>query len=181
MYRRRRGIELQVPAAPVASGGRKPGRRRSKLDPFMDKIGKIPDADVAALAGVTPENVRAFRNRHKIAADYRVNRAEEKARPATPAPAPAPVVAQAPAPAAAPAAAAALAPAAVVTPAPVMPVVRSVPMLRAFSVQIDGADEAWVLFAEDVAKAAVRAMASLDTISPGGRIASITHLGRALA
>ena len=50
---------------------RKPRRRKSKLDPFVELLGKVPDAEVAELAGVTSENVRAFRRRHSIDADWR--------------------------------------------------------------------------------------------------------------
>ena len=41
-------------------------RRRSKLDPFLDRLGLIADADIARLAGVTVQNVAAFRKRHGI-------------------------------------------------------------------------------------------------------------------
>ena len=46
-------------------------RRRSKLDPFLEKIGIVPDRQLAELAGVTPENVRAFRKRRGIPARWR--------------------------------------------------------------------------------------------------------------
>lgn len=59
-------------AAPVESAdSKKPLRRASKLDPFADFIGTLPDKEVAAMAGVTPENVRAFRRRHDIPARWR--------------------------------------------------------------------------------------------------------------
>ena len=45
--------------------------RKSKLDPFMDKVGILPDRYVAELAGVTSENVRAFRSRRGIPARWR--------------------------------------------------------------------------------------------------------------
>jgi hypothetical protein len=76
MYRRRHGISLLVPGKP----GRKPKkvatprRRISKLDPYVDIIGVIPDADVAKRANVTSENVRAFRKRHNIEAGWRAQR-----------------------------------------------------------------------------------------------------------
>ena len=46
-------------------------RRKSKMDPFMDKIGVISDREVGDLAGVSSENVRAFRNRRGIPAGWR--------------------------------------------------------------------------------------------------------------
>lgn len=65
-----------APAAPASASAapakrRKPRRRKSKLDPFVDLLGKVPDAEVAELAGVTSENVRAFRRRHSIDAGWR--------------------------------------------------------------------------------------------------------------
>jgi hypothetical protein len=45
--------------------------RTSKMDPFLDMIGITPDAEVAELAGVTPENVRAYRKRRGIPARWR--------------------------------------------------------------------------------------------------------------
>ncbi|MFH1464153.1 MAG: hypothetical protein ABIO70_07190 [Pseudomonadota bacterium] len=46
-------------------------RRKSKLDPYLDHIGVLPDREVAEMAGVTPENVRAFRARRNIPAGWR--------------------------------------------------------------------------------------------------------------
>ena len=46
-------------------------RRKSKLDPHLDKLGELPDKEIAELAGVTPENVRAHRNRRGIPARWR--------------------------------------------------------------------------------------------------------------
>lgn len=46
-------------------------RRKSKLDPFESKIGILPDKVIGDLAGVTSENVRAFRNRRGISARWR--------------------------------------------------------------------------------------------------------------
>ncbi len=76
--------ELGIPAPPPRKARkRKPSRagspaskgakkvRRSKLDPFMEQVGLLPDKQVAVLAGVTPENVRAFRKRRGIPAGWR--------------------------------------------------------------------------------------------------------------
>jgi len=60
---------------------RKP--RKSKMDPFMDKIGVLSDREVGELAGVSSENVRAFRKRRGIPAQWR---GEGKKTPATPVP-----------------------------------------------------------------------------------------------
>lgn len=46
-------------------------RRKSKLDPYLEHIGVLPDREVAEMAGVTPENVRAFRARRDIPAGWR--------------------------------------------------------------------------------------------------------------
>jgi len=41
-------------------------KRRSKLDPFHDQIGKVSDRLIAEKAGVSPDAVRMYRQRHKI-------------------------------------------------------------------------------------------------------------------
>jgi len=65
---------------------RKPRKpRKSKLDPYMDKVGAISDREVAELAGVSSENVRAFRKRRGIPARWRD---EKKQAAATKAPKP---------------------------------------------------------------------------------------------
>jgi hypothetical protein len=48
-----------------------PRRRISKLDPYREMLGNVPDREVADKAGVTAENVRAYRRRHNIAATWR--------------------------------------------------------------------------------------------------------------
>jgi hypothetical protein len=179
MYRRRRGIDLQLEKTAGPKTTRKASRRRSRLDPFFDELGQVPDAEIAAKAGVTPENVRAFRSRHGILAEYRRTRRKTKKE----------VVAAVPEAAAAEVAVASrkvdvlegtpavdagrVAPSSVVVSA-----VDSA--VQAYAIQIVGLDDTWVLFADDVAKAAMRAMGSMESIAPGGRIGSITHLGRAL-
>ena len=40
--------------------------RRSKLTPFLDQLGKLPDREIAELAGVTESGVRKRRNRMGI-------------------------------------------------------------------------------------------------------------------
>jgi hypothetical protein len=76
MYRRRHGIEHKVVRTPTATVA--PRRRRSALDPFIDLLGTVPDSEVAARANVTGENVRAFRRRHGIDADWPGARSRSK-------------------------------------------------------------------------------------------------------
>ena len=42
--------------------------RRSKLDGYAHLVGRVPDREVAAMAGITPDGVRMYRQRHKIPA-----------------------------------------------------------------------------------------------------------------
>ncbi|MBC04392.1 MAG: hypothetical protein CMJ34_13990 [Phycisphaerae bacterium] len=169
MYRRRRDIPLSVEKKAAKKKTRSPSRRRSKLDPYFDQLGKVPDAEIAARAGVTPENVRAYRSRHGIEANYRQNRR----RKATAKVAAAPVAA---------AVAAAKAPVveavAVETPAAVES--NRLPDTQAWRFTLAGSETSWVLLAGDIAEAAVKARAAVETLSPGGRIGSINHLGAAL-
>ncbi len=53
----------------MASKARRP--RKSKLDAHTDIVGVLPDKEVAARAGVTPENVRTYRVRRGIPAGWR--------------------------------------------------------------------------------------------------------------
>lgn len=43
-----------------------PRYRRSKLDDYAHLVGRIPDREVARMAGITPDGVRMYRQRHKI-------------------------------------------------------------------------------------------------------------------
>jgi hypothetical protein len=62
------GPTVETTSAPADRPARKRAfrGRRSKLDPYLDMLGKVADSEIAALAGVTPENVRAFRDRRGI-------------------------------------------------------------------------------------------------------------------
>ena len=176
MYRRRHDIALQPDrkaavrsvapkaaapkAAPKAAAKAAPTekvarRRRSKLDPYQDMLGKVPDAEVAAMAGVTSENVRAYRRRHKIGADWRGRAA------------------------AAPVAAAPVA-AAPVAAAPVAAAPASSAALEGFAVVLDGDDEVYVVLAADIAGAAANAVAAVAARKSGGRIVGIERLGGVL-
>ncbi len=52
----------------------KPRPRRSKIDPYVHLVGKVPDRVVAEKAGVTPNAVRNYRVKHGIMS----NRAQER-------------------------------------------------------------------------------------------------------
>ncbi len=82
--------------APVAAEGSFRGRK-SALDAFLEMLGRLPDAEVAKLAHVTPENVRTYRTRRGIAASW-----PEAGKPRQPRAAAPGKAASAPAPAAPP-------------------------------------------------------------------------------
>jgi hypothetical protein len=65
----RQSGQKRVRGSSAGQGG--PRRRISKLDPYRDMLGKFPDREVADKAGVTAENVRAYRRRHSIPATWR--------------------------------------------------------------------------------------------------------------
>jgi len=60
--------------------------RVSKLDGFLDIVGHLPDKVVAERAGVTAENVRMYRMRRGIAAQWRPEDAPRRGRPRKAAP-----------------------------------------------------------------------------------------------
>lgn len=62
-----------APARPASApnGESRPFRgRRSALDPFAHLLGTVPDHEIARSAGVTPENVRTYRQRRGIHATW---------------------------------------------------------------------------------------------------------------
>ena len=75
-YRRKHGIPAYQgykfvkgakPPAPKSGKPRKPRKARaSKLEPFRDEVGKLPDKVLAEKAGVSVEGVRMYRKRHGI-------------------------------------------------------------------------------------------------------------------
>ncbi|MFN7146225.1 MAG: hypothetical protein ACK4YP_20805, partial [Myxococcota bacterium] len=94
-------------ASRPADGGTRPFRgRRSALEAYAEMLGKVPDADVARLAGVTAENVRTYRQRRNIPATWQQGTEGEAAEmgtqpgAATPPPSPAAKRAKAKTPAA---------------------------------------------------------------------------------
>ena len=68
----KRRAAKKVSTKPVRRNRRKMRRRRnSRLDPYLELLGDIPDRALADRAGVTPENVRAYRVRRGIPARWR--------------------------------------------------------------------------------------------------------------
>jgi len=70
------GPEESRVVRPAARRTKKRGKRafqgrRSRLDSYVDLLGTVPDAEVAAMAGVTAQNVRSFRMRRRIEAAWR--------------------------------------------------------------------------------------------------------------
>lgn len=70
------GPEATRVVRPAARRTKKRGKRafkgrRSALDSYLDLLGTVPDAEVAAMAGVTAQNVRSFRMRRGIQAAWR--------------------------------------------------------------------------------------------------------------
>ena len=71
-----------LPAQPAADPAGESFRgRRSALDAYVEMLGKVPDAEVAKLAGVTPENVRTYRTRRGIGANWPDSGARRPGRP----------------------------------------------------------------------------------------------------
>lgn len=63
------GVREVAPDAP---------RRRSRLEPYRQLLGKVPDQEVATLAGVTPEGVRIYRKRKGIPMEARAELSEPR-------------------------------------------------------------------------------------------------------
>lgn len=131
-------------------------RRKSKLDPYLDQVGVLADRQLAELAGVTPENVRAFRKRRGIPARWRGEGEPTTARsePTTPPGEPAP-------------------------PVPSREPVRVVQGFQV-TVEIDGEEQNFVVVGADIAKAAFQAIDSLEAKGIDGRVRGIRYLADAL-
>ena len=220
-YRKRRGIPArwrgegeadeshsQAAEAPTAAGATpkasKPRKgRKTKLDPYLDKLGVLPDQEVAELAGVTVGNVRAYRYRHGIPGPGRGRRAKATA------PAPTPVV-EAPVEAATPPSeviaeqpavpAREAAPTPPVAPEPALePAVEKAPpagqssgnahpeapgggQVKAFRVKVEGVGGtvAYVVLAQDIAEAASKAVRTLQQRKVDGEVLSVEYLAVAL-
>jgi len=63
---RRPGV---LPPEPGEGGATvlRPGSKDAHLVPYLDELGKVPDADIAERAGVSVRTVASFRSRHQIA------------------------------------------------------------------------------------------------------------------
>jgi hypothetical protein len=132
------------------------------LDPYRDLLGKVADAEIAAKAGVTQENVRTYRARRGIPAPV-----EGRSAPVA-AVKPAPAVAKAPSAPPAPAAKAAPAPAAAAQAAPARPRAAFV-----VTVDTDKGTRSYALEAGDIAEAARTAVARIQARHAGAAIRGI--------
>lgn len=163
-WRKRRGIPSPGRAAAsekparARKGKKKSRRRKSKLDPFHSELGKTPDTEVARKAGTTVENVRAYRKRHNIEAEWQ--------KPASDAPA-----AEAPAASPAPAARAASRPSRRKT--------TGAARAWAYRVTADigGESKEYVTFGSDMAEAARDAV---DKLGANAQVRKIEEVGVAL-
>lgn len=182
-------------ASRPAEGGSRPFRgRRSALEAYAEMLGKVPDADVARLAGVTAENVRTYRQRRNIPASWQqgleggpAEVAPPQAAPAPTAPAPkrakgkaspAPLPARAPSPAPAP-------PREVVgeaapPPRPAKEVAAAEPsrIVTAYLVLVETEQgpRSYALVAGDIASAAAEASERVAAKHPGAAIRSIQRV-----
>lgn len=133
--------------------------RRSALDPYADQLGKVPDAEIARLAGVTPENVRTYRVRRGIPAEW----SRSGARGGAPAPQPAPA-APAPSPVAVPAA-----------PAPGVSE-GSARTVFLVTVETDAGVRQYALVATNIVEAALRSVSRMLQVHPGAAIKGIQRV-----
>jgi len=70
--KQQRRAAKKIKVRPTKRKRRKMRRRRaSRLDPYLELLGDISDRELADKAGVTPENVRAYRVRRGIPARWR--------------------------------------------------------------------------------------------------------------
>ncbi len=144
--------------------GAKSARKASrKLGRFSDQVGQVPDAELAALAGVSKYQVTQYRKRHGIpSVRGRAAKAPqvvaEAAMKGTPAPAPAP--------------------------APVRARASNAPGQEAYLVKVDsaGASTRYVVVGRDLAEAAGRAQTGVNAryAAAGYTIVSMEFIGPAL-
>ena len=152
--------KTEAPAKAPTAAKAGPKRRRSKLDPYLDLLGVVPDAEIAKKAKVTLSNVQGYRSRHGIAAKPQAA-APAKAAPAASAKPVAEKKAKAPAPAMA-------------TPQPAPK--KAAEDAYAVEVTTGGKAKEYFVLAEDISAAATKAQDSLK-----GTVTSVRHLGPALA
>ncbi len=188
-WRKRRGIEAtwqtDAAAAPAEAPKPKPkrkkkrkgkgaSRRKSKLDPWFDQLGAVPDRQIAEQAKVTPENVRAYRKRHGIPSTWKIEATPEAAPTQASAP---PVTKRKRTPRATPEP--------VATPAPTKARRRSTSTATrgwAFRVtaDVEGNEREYVTFGADVVEAAQVARDRLAATKSSAHIKKIEVVGVAL-
>ncbi len=152
------------PAAKASGRTRAFRGRRSALDPYVHLLGTRPDREIAELAGVSAENVRAYRVRRGIGGTGTLNA------PATPAPAAREADVSTSEPA-----------------TPVAPTVRPTTQAHgertAYSIAwaLDGRSGAYVVLAPDMRGAAEGAERALAARHPGALLVSIQRVAEVLA
>lgn len=164
MYRRRHDIPLLARASRKGTGTGRPRRRTSKLDPYREQLGKVPDREIAEQAGVTSENVRSYRRRHGIVATWRASEPRAEVLPEA-------------------------APEGVSAPERVETNGRhpasngaGAALLQGFSVTVQAGEQAvaYIIIEADIATAAARAVDLIGERHPGGAVVGIKHLGSSL-
>lgn len=181
-----------VEEAPVEEKESKSFRgRRSLLDPYADMLGKVPDGEIARLAGVTAENVRTYRSRRGIEAAWQ--KKGEEIEVVAPPKAKAPKAAEPKAaPEKAPEAKAAKAPEAKAPKAPearapkaaavMAPTDDTVGLRTAYLINVDvaGTAASYAIVATDFADAAKAAVAQIGRHHPGAAIKAIQRIAELL-
>jgi hypothetical protein len=132
-------------------------RRRSRLDPYLELLGDVPDRELAERAGVTPENVRAYRVRRGVPARWRGESGESDGGSA-PAERPAP------------------------NPVPSARATSGAEVNYAYRVvaDVDGESREYVVFASNMADAAVLAGSKLRKLSGSALLRELSLVGEAL-
>ena len=174
-----------VAAARPGSQPKPPRRRKSKLDPYLDQLGLLPDEEVANLAGVTVGNVRAYRYRHGIPLARKAARSERNR--VDPLAAPRPALVNAPEPEDH------RPPETAVEPPPSSPASAKLPAtnamddspspeVKAYRIKVEGVGGtvAYVVIAKDIAEAAGKAISTLEQRGVEGEVLSVKYLAAAL-
>lgn len=139
--------------------------RRSVLDVHAHLLGTLSDAEVARIAGVTPENVRTYRSRRGIKANWR---AKDEAVAVALAVAVVPVVVSLEAPVQAP----------VQVPAPVA--VPAEKVLYTVSIEHDGQLQQYGILANNLTEAAAKTLKAMAARRLKGEVRGIEHLAELL-
>ena len=146
---RKKGASADKKKSPATGGKRR--FRRSKLDAYANLIGKVPDREVAELAGMTPDGVRMYRHRHGIPAVSVFKKAQRKLKASSGA-APAPEAEAAP---------------------------NTGDRAYTVSIRADGQDRDYVVLGSDIADAARRAVGALSARG-SGEVLSLSFLAETL-